>query len=79
MKDNRGDDSRIMDYKNEDRRTQHQNRSDVNLNGFEGMNYEQQRENYRIGKLPKSQKDPNDRNLRENGNHNQKRPSISAD
>ncbi len=75
MENNRGHDDRTShddrtgnDVDNE-RSNQQKNRRNINLNGFDGMNYEQQRERYRLGKRSDTHEDCEDiRNLRRERN-----------
>ena len=60
MENNRRSDGKAnQDVQNKSR--QHQNLREVSNNGFEGMNFEQQRENYRTRNSDVSQNDPDER------------------
>jgi len=67
MENNRGHDDitshgdRTSNDVDNERSNQQKNRRNINLNGFEGMNYEQQRERYRLGKRSDTHEDYEDR------------------
>jgi len=69
MEDNRRRDNKTnQDISN--RNTQHQNRRHPSQFEFEGMNYEQQRESYRMGKPKDPETAPADRINRRRVNDN---------
>jgi len=69
MENNRGHDDRTRNDVDNERSNQQKNRRNINLNGFEGMNYEQQRERYRLSKRSDTPEDYEDRrNLRRERN-----------
>ena len=69
MENTRGRDARPNNDFNRERRNEQQNRRDVNLNGFDGMNYEQQRESYKADKrFNRPDNSPDRRNLRRDSN-----------
>ncbi len=60
MENNRGRDSKTnQDVHN--RETQHRNRREASDSGFEGMNFEQQRESYKRSKSRAPQNEPEER------------------
>jgi len=69
MENNRGHDDRTSNDVDNERSNQQKNRRNINLNGFDGMNYEQQRERYRLGKTSDTHEAYEDRrNLRRERN-----------
>ncbi len=71
MENKRERDDKINHDVNNNRNIQHENSRSFAPNGFEGMNYEQRRESYRMGKSPHPQNNPEEeRNLRRQDNGN---------
>ena len=59
MENNRSSDESINKDPNSDKTRQQQNSKEVSFNGFSGMNYEQERERYRMRKEIKTRVIPN--------------------